>query len=138
MPSITCARVSTWAPASMSCATVLPSRAPSRMKSVISATASGWLSLTPRSSRRRATIAAMAIISLSFSRGVRFINALLIQPEPRQRAAERRDHGSNVAPQARVILGAEPGDRKPVPGRYADLATESLRADAFDHRLVAR
>ena len=33
--------------------------------------ASGWLSLTPRSSRRRATWAAMAIRSLSFSRGVR-------------------------------------------------------------------
>src|SRR5215475_6303389 len=41
MPSITCARVSTWAPACISSATLLPSRAPSRMKSVISATASG-------------------------------------------------------------------------------------------------
>src|SRR5262245_65864588 len=41
IPSITCARVSTWAPASMSSATLLPSRAPSRIKSVISATASG-------------------------------------------------------------------------------------------------
>jgi hypothetical protein len=29
--------------------------------------------LTPRSRRRRATIAAMAISNLSFSRGVRFI-----------------------------------------------------------------
>src|SRR5215471_7208732 len=75
MPSITWARVMTWAPACMSSATLLPSRAPSRMKSEISATASGWLSLTPRSSRRRATIAAMAINSLSFSRGVRFIVA---------------------------------------------------------------
>src|SRR6185369_7626371 len=101
----------------MRSATERPSRAPSTTKSVISAIASGWLSLTPRSSRRRATIAAMAIISLSFSRGVRFINALLVQPEPRQRAAQRRDDGGKVAPQAGVILGAEPGDRKPVPGR---------------------
>ena len=37
--------------------------------------ASGWLSLTPRSSRLRATIAAMAISSLSFSRGVRFMRS---------------------------------------------------------------
>ena len=56
--------------------TVRPSRAPSRMKSVISATDSGWLSLTPRSSLRRATMAAMAISSLSFSRGVRFMSDL--------------------------------------------------------------
>ena len=40
---------------------------------MISATASGWLSLTPRSSRRRATVAAMATSNLSFSRGVRFM-----------------------------------------------------------------
>ena len=39
----------------------------------MSAIASGWLSFTPRSSRRRATIAAIEIRSLSFSRGVRFI-----------------------------------------------------------------
>jgi hypothetical protein len=32
--------------------------------------------LTPRSSRRRATIAAIEIRSLSFSRGERFISAL--------------------------------------------------------------
>src|SRR5271157_5794514 len=57
----------------MSSATERPSRAPSTTKSVMSATASGWLSLTPRSSRRRATIAAIAIRSLSFSRGVRFM-----------------------------------------------------------------
>src|SRR5262249_52850471 len=41
MPSITSPRVSTCAPASISSATVLPSRAPSTMKSVMSATASG-------------------------------------------------------------------------------------------------
>src|SRR5215813_8724578 len=50
-----------------------PIAAPSTTKSVMSATASGWLSRRPRSSRRRATIAAVAISSLSFSRGVRFI-----------------------------------------------------------------
>src|SRR6266478_9500126 len=40
----------------------------------MSATLSGWLSLTPLLSRSRATIAASEIISLSFSRGVRFMN----------------------------------------------------------------
>src|SRR5580692_7609599 len=60
----------------MSSATERPSRAPSTTKSVMRATASGWLSLTPRSSRRRATIAAIAIKSLSFSRGVRFMEPL--------------------------------------------------------------
>ena len=132
MPSITCARVSTWAPASISSATVLPSRAPSRMKSVISATASGWLSLTPRSSRRRATIAAMAISSLSFSRGVRFIDvASSIQPEPRQRRApSAASTATRSRRSAAPSRGAEPRDREPVPGRDADLAAESSqRAD---------
>src|SRR4030095_12617262 len=73
MPSITSLRVSTCAPASISSATVLPSRAPSTMKSVMSATAAGGLSLIPRSRRRRATTAAMAMSSLSFSRGVSFM-----------------------------------------------------------------
>src|ERR1700722_2434584 len=41
MPSITWARVMTWAPACIRSATLFPSRAPSRMKSEISATASG-------------------------------------------------------------------------------------------------
>src|ERR1700745_2398788 len=57
----------------MSSATDLPSRAFSMTKSVIRATLSGWLSLTPLASRPRATSAASAIISLSFSRGVRFM-----------------------------------------------------------------
>src|SRR4051794_29674583 len=72
-PSITCSRRITVPPSRIRSATERPSRAPSTTKSVISATASGWLSLTPRSSRRRATLAAMATSSLSFSRGVRFI-----------------------------------------------------------------
>jgi hypothetical protein len=41
--------------------------------------------LTPRRNRRSATIAATATISLSFSRGVRFIGppqALLLSPIP--------------------------------------------------------
>src|SRR4029453_1736831 len=73
-PSITCSRRSTWAPACIRSATERPPRAPSTTKSVISAIASGWLSFTPRSRRRRATLAAMATRSLSFSRGVRFID----------------------------------------------------------------
>ena len=99
MPSITCARVSTCAPASIRSATVRPSRAPSTTKSVISATASGWLSFTPRSSRRRATIAAMAISSLSFSRGVRFIGVVPFS-SARAAAARRRsagEHGGQIA-----------------------------------------
>ena len=54
---ITCARVITCAPASIKSATERPSRAPSTTKSEMSATASGWFSLTPRSNRRRATVA---------------------------------------------------------------------------------
>src|SRR6185437_11706969 len=56
IPSITWSAETTCAPASMSSATERPSRAPSTTKSVMRATASGWLSLTPRSSLRRATI----------------------------------------------------------------------------------
>src|SRR5262249_16574557 len=128
MPSITWARVTTCAPACIRSATLFPSRAPSRMKSEISATASGWLSLTPRSRRRRATIAAMAINSLSFSRGVRFIEPS-IEPEPWQRSAvERGEHAGKVAAQPGAVAGGEARDRDAVPGRDADLAGESLRA----------
>src|SRR5207237_6766463 len=59
MPGITWSRVRTCAPACIRWATVRPSRAPSTMKSEIIAIASGWLSLTPRSTRRRAAIAAI-------------------------------------------------------------------------------
>ena len=76
MPSITWARVKTSAPARIRSATLRPSRAPSTMKSEMIAIASGWLSLTPRASRRRATIAAIEIRSLSFSRGERFMRTL--------------------------------------------------------------
>src|SRR5258708_8621086 len=80
-PSITCSRRITVPPSRMSSATERPSRAPSTTKSVISATASGWLSFTPRSSRRRATLAAMATSNLSFSRGVRFIVRVPLLPD---------------------------------------------------------
>ena len=55
----------------MSCATLRPSRAPSRMAAEMKATASGWLSLSPRARRRSATRPAVKMSSLSFSRGVR-------------------------------------------------------------------
>src|SRR4029077_10163824 len=74
MPSITWSRISTLRLSDMRSATDLPSRAASKTKSVMSARVSGELSLTPLLSRSRATIAASEIISLSFSRGVRFIN----------------------------------------------------------------
>src|SRR6185312_762895 len=90
-PSITCSRFSTVPPSRISSATARPSRAPSTTKSVISATASGWLSLTPRSSRRRATLAAMAISSLSFSRGVRFMFPPSAAPTTARRWLRRRD-----------------------------------------------
>src|SRR6201989_3095523 len=145
MPSITCARVRTWAPACISSATVRPSRAPSTMKSEMMATASGWLSLTPRSSRRRATMAAIEIRSLSFSRGDRFMRALalvdLVEPEPRQRvgrsAAEHRHH---VGAQARGILGTEARHCKSIPCGDGGLATKARGGfpNARDQRLVAR
>src|ERR1700722_7316943 len=92
----------------MSSATERPSRAPSTTKSVMRAMAPGWLGLTPRSSRRRATTAAMAIKSLSFSRGVRFMGprpsyfsspanfAPLSGPQP-WLASAQRDNGRDKA-----------------------------------------
>src|ERR1700751_2629300 len=145
MPGITWSRVSTCAPDCISAATVRPSRAPSTMKSEMIAIASGWLSLTPRSSRRRATIAAIEISSLSFSRGERFMRVLwlreLVEPQARKRgrrgAAEHRHH---VGAQRRRILGTEPRHCKAIPGGDADLAAEGIRgfADALHHGLIAR
>src|SRR5918911_1534679 len=127
---MTWARVSTAAPASISSATLRPSRAPSRMKSVISATASGWLSLMPRSSLRRATIAAMATRSLSLSRGVRCIALLSMDPEARQAASpERHQQARQILTQACAARGNEPRKRKAVPGGDADLARKRLLAD---------
>src|SRR5262249_41039472 len=57
-PSITSSRLSTPHPLAIRSATVRPSRAPSRMWSVITATASGWLRRRPRARRRRANSAA--------------------------------------------------------------------------------
>src|SRR4051794_31725001 len=137
IPSITWARVITWAPACIWSATLLPSRAPSRMKSEISATASGWLSLTPRSSRRRATMAAMAISSLSFSRGVRCMCAS-IDSESRQRCAVKRaQHSNEITPQHRTVASAQPRDRDAVPARHADLAAKISGAHGLDLTLVA-
>src|ERR1041384_3019769 len=145
MPSMHCARVMTSAPDFISSATVRPSRAPSTMKSEMIATASGWLSLTPRSSRRRATIAAIEIRSLSFSRGERFMRALclceLVQPYTRQgRARGAAEHGHHVGAQPGGILGTETRHCKAVPAGDADLAAKRFRslADALHHGLVAR
>src|SRR5260370_29971141 len=147
MPGITCARVSTCAPACIRSATVRPSRAPSTMKSEMMAIASGWLSLTPRSSRRRATMAAIEIRSLSFSRGDRFMRAFyliltdLIEPQPRQRraggAAEHRHH---IGAKPRRILGTEAGHCKSVPRGNADFAAERFGklANPCYQRLIAR
>src|SRR5262245_31612474 len=114
------------------------------MKSEMIAIASGWLSLTPRSSRRRATIAAIEISSLSFSRGERFIRTLWsfensVEPQAGQRrwrsAAEHRHH---VGAQPGRILGTAPRHCKAIPGGDADLAAEGFRglADELDHGLV--
>src|SRR5882757_4728678 len=146
MPGMHWARVITSAPACISSATVRPSRAPSTMKSEMMAIASGWLSLTPRSSRRRATMAAIEIKSLSFSRGDRFMRALLgvskglTKPEPRQRnAAGAAEHGHHVGAEPRCILGTEARHCKSIPGRDSDLAAEAFRslADPFHHGLIA-
>src|SRR5471032_1352388 len=97
-PSITCSRRITVPPSRIRSATERPSRAPSTTKSVISATASGWLSFTPRSRRRRATLAAIETSNLSFSRGVRFMRSPL--------APDYRRGASNM-PNARQALAAE-------------------------------
>src|SRR3989338_1708841 len=72
-PSIASARPRIERPHSISSETVRPSRIPSRISAVISASASGWLSLRPRARRRRATSAAVKIRSFSCSLGVRCI-----------------------------------------------------------------
>ena len=69
-PSITSEVSSTSRPADMISATDMPSRAASSTQAVSTATASGWLSSSPRSRRRRATSAAPATISRSCSWGV--------------------------------------------------------------------
>src|SRR6478672_352449 len=121
----------------MSSATERPSRAPSTTKSVMRATASGWLSLTPRSSRRRATIAAIAIKSLSFSRGVRFISFLLRKPGSRQSSdgGKRRDH---IMPQRCAIGRNETHGGEAVPSGRADLAAKIERAHGADDYVRAR
>src|SRR3978361_774689 len=147
LPSMHCARVMTCAPDCISSATVRPSRAPSTMKSEMIAIASGWLSLTPRSSRRRATMAAIEIKSLSFSRGDRFMRALLgvskglTEQEPRQcHVAGAAAHGHHIGAEPRRILGTEARHCKSIPGRDSDLATEGFRglADPLDHGLITR
>src|SRR5579862_6266427 len=103
------------------------------MKSEISATASGWLSLTPRSSRRRATIAAMAINSLSFSRGVSCMAPLSVQPQPRQRRSiERGEHGNEIATQRGAVVCNQPHHDESIPGGYADFAHKMVLHGADD------
>src|SRR5690606_25914783 len=111
----------TCAPASISSDTGRPSRAPSTTKSVISAMASGWLSLTPRSRRLRATMAAMAISSLSFSLGVRVMSLPVPEvPEPRQGARSgQSDKGGDD----------EPTELQPAFGHGADDETLANGAD---------
>src|SRR5437870_2438491 len=99
------------------------------MKSVISATASGWLSLTPRSSLRRATIAAMATSSLSFSRGVRFMAAPpSVEPQTRHAAGPQQgEHREQIPPQLHAGSRDEARGGKTVPRRDPDLAGKCLR-----------
>src|SRR5579864_9549055 len=81
----------------------------------MSATASGWLSLTPRSSRRRATCAAMAMRSLSFSRSVRFIGSPSAVPEPRQARRQTRRllaQAGNIAHHRRAHAGSRPEEAR--------------------------
>src|SRR6056297_2319037 len=108
MPSMHCSAVMTCAPASIRSATLRPSRAPSTTKSVISATASGWLSRTPRASLPRATMAATLISSLSFSRGVGSIACLLVLPDAGQGAgAQGADQPHDLTAQGPAVTGHE-------------------------------
>src|SRR5258708_1580125 len=72
-PSMTSPRLRTWRPAFIRSETVRPSRAPSITQHESKATASGWLSKTPRARRSRAISPAMLSSSLSWSAGVRCI-----------------------------------------------------------------
>src|SRR3546814_17027952 len=85
----------------------------------MSAISAGWLSFTPRSSRRRATIAAIASSSLSFSRGVRFISAT---PHARHRpalaqAVEREQHVVPQEDRKSVVQGKSVSVRVDLGGR---------------------
>src|SRR5580704_1805244 len=127
----------------MSSATERPSRAPSTTKSVIRAIASGWLSLTPRSSRRRATSAAMAIKSLSFSRGVRFIalasphGFLAIQqipwlrsrPKPRLAPAERNNGRDKRGTQSVGRGGKKTDDDQAIEGAGSTFHIRACRVE---------
>src|SRR4051812_4125860 len=155
MPSITCSRRITVPPSRISSATERPSRAPSTTKSLISATASGWLSLTPRSSRRRATLAAIATSNLSFSRGVRFMGAPLhftIEPASNmpnarhaaaakiaEEARHRHSHRGCLAQQPRDQDAIYQGDARPHLGcafeqRACLLEARLGRVPHADHR----
>src|SRR5437763_2958850 len=116
------------------------------MKSEMIAIDSGWLSLTPRSSRRRATMAAIEIRSLSFSRGDRFMRTLwiiqpdLIEPQPRQRRTRGpAEHRHHVGSKPHGILGTEPRHCKPIPRGHADFAAEGICkfANPLHQRFVA-
>src|SRR3954452_7106554 len=86
----------------------------------MSATTSGWLSFTPRSSRRRATFAAMAIRSLSFSRGVSCIGRTSGLPGTRQAsAAKRLEEADEGGPQRLRVGRQEARQHHAVPGADA-------------------
>ena len=69
-PGITSRVVRIVDPNDIRSATLLPSRAPSRISSVMIATASGWLSLSPLARRFLASSAAEKIVRRSSSVGV--------------------------------------------------------------------
>src|SRR5690606_9798127 len=112
----------TCAPASINSATGRPSRAPSTTKSVISAMASGWLSLTPRSSRLRANMAAIEISNLSFSRGVRCMWLFLEMPETQQAACRRQfgNNGDDLAALRQAGFGHRPDNQALAHGAGGD------------------
>ena len=70
-----------------------------------------WFSLTPRASRLRATSAAMATISLSFSRGVSCMGS---QSPAGGQGARRQvvEHGQQKAPQLEGITGEGPQNKQ--------------------------
>src|SRR5439155_14791042 len=83
-------------------------------------------------------MAAMAIKSLSFSRGVRFMSSS-IDPQFRQRpGVERGQDEAKIAPERRAVARAQPRHRDAVPARDAGLAGKILRAHRRDVTLLAR
>src|SRR6266566_3371076 len=125
-PSMTSARVRTLLATVITSSTVLPPRAPSSAAAEITATASGWLSLSPSCFRFRATSAIMWMTSLSRSRGVKCMTAassLLSGRPSTHREARESDSGHAL----RALVGNVRGGDLLKPAVGLDRVADQLR-----------